>query len=147
VSLVDTEDTVYTGDKESINKMHGVWLLSFGGKPVNLAAELGLPNTWAGHIVYPDSDYHHPAIDRFALFTRPKPSLYEPGERQILIFMNSARPIRAFKATTTGESPDNGAWSSDGALFAFTFGGDVYVFEPIADGKEVPGTAKPSSDF
>ena len=147
LSVVDTEDTAYIGDRSSANKLHGVWSLPFGGKAVNLAAELGLPGTWAGHIVYPDTDFHHPALDRFALVTRPKAYLLEPGERQILIFMNSARPIRAFKVTTAGESPENSVWSPDGALFAFTFGGDVYVFEPTADGKEVPGPAKPTSDF
>ena len=147
VALMSLSQQLSVVDPESIlQPTSGIWTLPFNGAPQNLAPDFGLPKGWVGEVVYPDSSATAHQLDRFALITRPKPYLKEPGDRQILIFMNSARPIRAFQTTTAGESPANGAWSPDGAYFAFTFGGELFVFEPTADGKELPAIAKPKSD-
>ncbi len=95
------------------------------------------------------------AGDRLALIARPmnwssvRDPKYTTEPWQLLVFWNSARPVRAFASAGTGNRPANIAWSCKGDRLAFTAGETLHVWLPTEEPGEpaVPGAAQHKEVF
>ena len=127
---------------------HGIWYLPFEGGGRDLAAELGLPDKWAviGGIIPYGEKSRQPAVaaDRVAMDTRPAQFFRAPGPRHLLVYFNSAIPIRAFVSKGMEDAPANITWSRKGDYLAFTSGNTVYVWQPTREPGEPELNAAPA---
>ncbi len=136
VLIIDT----HPGSRGHPNKNHGIWAVPFDGGAVK-AAGRGLPKTWNGGTIAFGGGWaaRSATADRLAMVPRPEVrGVMAPDPRQLLVFWNSARPIRAWISKGMADEPKNVTWSRKGKLLAFTSGKMLYVWQPT----EKPGEPK-----
>jgi len=130
----------------------GIWAISFDGGRKNMASAKGLQGKWAKSILLspgrkPGSGSTYVALgsDRLAMVTRPEVRVMAPGPRQLLVFWNSAKPIRAWASKGMADEPKNATWSRNGGLLAFTAGNMLHVWQPTEKPGEpgLPGGERP----